>query len=136
MRTPNCFLTADSALVVGKEVLLVRRKHDPFQGNWCFPGGFVDPEEKVEEGALRELMEETGITGIKMQQFKTYADPGRDPRGRTVTVVFWARLQSKPQATAGDDAAEAGWYPMEDLPPMAFDHGKIVNELRKFLEKK
>jgi 8-oxo-dGTP diphosphatase len=133
-RKPNCYLTADSALIVGKEILLVQRKHDPFGGQWALPGGFVDPEEKTEDGALRELMEETGVTGVRMQQFRAYGDPGRDPRGRTVSVVFWARLSEKPDAHAGDDAAETGWFSLEDLPPMAFDHGQIAKDLLNHLD--
>lgn len=135
MRSPNCFLTADTALIVGNEILLVRRKNDPFKGNWCLPGGFVDPDERVHDAAMRELMEETGITGVTTEQFGAYGDPGRDPRGRTVSLVYWTRLASKPDATAGDDAAEAGWFPLADLPPMAFDHGTIVNDIKHRLAK-
>jgi 8-oxo-dGTP diphosphatase len=132
-RTPNCYLTADTVLIVENEILLVRRKNEPFRGSWCFPGGFVDPGEKVEDGALRELMEETGVTGVKVEQFGAYGDPGRDPRGRTVSFVYWSRLHRKPEVKANDDAMEAGWFSLEQLPPLAFDHGKIAQDIRRRL---
>jgi 8-oxo-dGTP diphosphatase len=133
-RTYNCFLTADIVLVVGNEVLLVRRGNEPFRGRWAFPGGFVEADEPVIKGAERELMEETGVTGIALQQLGAYGDPGRDPRGRTLSVVYWARLSEKPETSAGDDAAECGWFPLEDLPPMAFDHAKIAEDVRGHLQ--
>lgn len=135
MRPHNCYLTADAALIVGNEILLVRRKHGPFEGDWALPGGFVDPDEKVEDAAARELMEETDVTGIKMQKFSAYGDPGRDPRGRTVSFIYLARLSNKPNAKAGDDAAETGWFPIDDLPRMAFDHRQIIADIREYLKK-
>lgn len=129
-RQLNCFLTADALLIHENEVLLVRRKNEPFRGKWCVPGGFVDPDEKVEHAAARELEEETGVSGVWLKFFGVYSDPGRDPRGRTVTVVFWATLPEKPQARAGDDAAECGWFPIHHPPEMAFDHAKILEDAR------
>ena len=128
-RTPNCYLTADIVLISGNEVLLVRRKNDPYRGSWCFPGGFIELDEKVEDGALRELMEETGVTGVRVEQFGAYGDPGRDPRGRTVAVVYWARIMTRPEIKAGDDAAAAGWFSLSQLPPLAFDHGRIAQDI-------
>lgn len=132
--TPNCYLTADIVLICGDQVLLVRRKNAPYRGYWSFPGGFVEPDEAVEAGALRELMEETGVENIRLEQFGAYGDPGRDPRGRTVAVVYWARLLQKPEIRAGDDAAEAGWFPLNGLPPLAFDHGKMAQDVIRRLQ--
>lgn len=133
-RSLNCFLTADIVIIWNNEVLLVRRKNDPYRGHWAFPGGFVEPDETVEAGALRELMEETGVTGIRVEQFGAYGDPGRDPRGRTVAVVYWARVLRKPEIQAGDDAAAAGWFSFNQLPPLAFDHGKIAQDVMRRLK--
>jgi 8-oxo-dGTP diphosphatase len=133
---PNCYLTADVLLLVSGEILLIRRGRDPHRGSWAFPGGFVDEGETVLAAAQRELEEETGVTGMTLQQFATYADPGRDPRGRTVSIVHWARLERKPESKAGDDAAETGWYPLEQLPQqMAFDHAKIARDFLAYLKK-
>jgi 8-oxo-dGTP diphosphatase len=133
-RPYNCYLTADTIVNVGDDVLLVRRKNEPFRGMWCFPGGFVDPDEKVLDGALRELQEETGITNVKVEEFGTYGDPGRDPRGRTVTVVYRIHPSQRPEVRAGDDAAECGWFSLKNLPEMAFDHSKIAEDFRHCLE--
>ena len=74
----------------GERVLLIRRKRDPFKGRWCLPGGFVDDNESLEAAASRELFEETGLSGIELEQIGAFGDPGRDPRGHTVSVVFAA----------------------------------------------
>ena len=132
-RTPHFYLAADSLLIVGREVLLIQRKNEPFQGKWALPGGFVDPEEKIPDAAKRELLEETGITGIRLEEFGTYGDPGRDPRGRVVGVVYWAILPERPEAVAGDDAAKCQWFPLEGLPEMAFDHARILEDARRRL---
>ncbi len=133
MRQPSFYLTADTLLIVGNEVMLVQRKHDPFVGQWALPGGFVDPDEKVPDAARRELQEETGVTGVDLKQFGTYGDPGRDPRGRTVSVVYWQRLPHKPNSVAGDDAADCRWFPLDKLPPLAFDHSRILEDARERL---
>lgn len=129
-RQHNCFLTADALLIHDSYVLLVRRKNEPFRGKWCVPGGFVDPDETAEHAAYRELEEETGISGVPLKFLGVYSDPGRDPRGRTVTLVYWAVLKEKPEARAGDDAAECGWFPIDQPPEMAFDHTKILEDAR------
>jgi 8-oxo-dGTP diphosphatase len=129
-RQPNCFLTADAVLIVGNEVLLVQRKNEPFQGAWCIPGGFVDPEEKVLDAAKRELQEETGVENVELTQVGAYGDPGRDPRGRTVSFVYWCLLDKKPPAVAADDAADCNWFDLNALPKMAFDHGQILADIR------
>ena len=134
MNYPPCYLTADSLLVVKNEVLLIQRGREPFEGKWALPGGFIEPEEKVKDGALRELEEETGITGVSLRQFATYGDPGRDPRGRVVCVVYWRRLTEKPKVTAGDDAADGRWFDLNKLPEMAFDHAIILADARARIE--
>lgn len=101
-------------------------------GKWALPGGFVEIDEDLLEGARRELQEETGIVNIELQQFKTYGKPGRDPRGRTISVVFHGKMMDfNAKIEAGDDAAEVGWLPLNELPLLAFDHELIIREFIK-----
>ncbi len=134
MNYPACYLTADAILIVGDDVLLVQRGHDPFQGKWALPGGFVEEGEKVLDGAKRELQEETGIENIPLTQFGAYGDPGRDPRGRVVCVVYWSLLEKKPSTTAADDAADCNWFDLNQLPELAFDHEQILGDVRNRLK--
>ncbi len=134
MSRSTCHLTADAILIAGNKVLLVRRKNDPFQGKWGLPGGFVDDDEKVLDAAKRELREETGVENVSLTQFGAYGDPGRDPRGRTVSIVYWSLLEKKPQTNAADDAADCGWFDMNELPELAFDHGQILADVRSRLK--
>jgi len=116
------------------KLLLIKRKHEPFVGKWAFPGGFVEINEDLLEGAKRELQEETGIAGVELRQFKTYGKPGRDPRGRTISVVFHGKMMDfTTKIAAGDDAAEAAWFQLNDLPLLAFDHELIIKEFIKSL---
>jgi len=108
-------------------VLLVRRGHPPFEGMWAIPGGFVNIDESLEEAALRELEEETGVRDVYLEQLYTFGDPGRDPRGRVITVAYFAVVPADAvRPRAGDDAAEARWWSIYDLPPLAFDHADIL----------
>ncbi|CAN0344493.1 unnamed protein product [Ectocarpus fasciculatus] len=111
-------------------ILLIKRKNDPFKGGWALPGGFVDQNEGLDAAARRELEEETGVTNRTMVQTGAYGDPGRDPRGHTITVAFmaWAPSRAACNARAGDDAAEACFFPVERLPSMAFDHLKVITD--------
>lgn len=119
----------------GWKVLLIRRGNPPFEGMWAFPGGFVEMDEKLIESAQRELKEETGMTDVKLTQFKAYGDPGRDPRGRTVAVVHYGFVDSgKATVKGGDDASEAAWFGLDNLPELAFDHSKILAELIDHLD--
>src|SRR5262249_9778383 len=97
--------------------LLVRRAKPPFRGDWALPGGFVDPNEPLEHAASRELAEETGITHVPMAQLGAYGDPGRDPRGHTLSVVFFSFVVAEARpVVAGDDAAEVRWHKLRELP--------------------
>lgn len=112
-------------------VLLIERKHPPFEGMWALPGGFLEMDETLEEAALRELREETGITGIELKQFHTFSKVKRDPRHRTITTVFIGYADSKtPAPQAGDDASKAKWFDINELPSLAFDHGIVMDMVK------
>ncbi len=110
-------------------VLLIKRKHLPFADCWALPGGFVGIEERIEDAAARELAEETGVEGIYLEQLYTFGEPNRDPRGRVITVTYFAIVGSDvmQQARAGAEASDAGWFSIYALPPLAFDHARIIN---------
>jgi 8-oxo-dGTP diphosphatase len=113
-----------------QKVLLVKRKKPPFQGQWAIPGGFVEPDEPLESAARRELREETGVEPVYLEQLRTFGDPGRDPRGWTISVSYLARLTGtearalKPEA--GSDAGAVHWFALHDPPSLAFDHAEIL----------
>ena len=110
------------------KVLLIQRDIEPFIGKWALPGGFVALGETLEESALRELREETGLTKVFLEQLYTFGNPGRDPRERVVTVAYYALvklLDHKIQAAT--DARNAAWFAVDDLPKLAFDHDEIVS---------
>jgi 8-oxo-dGTP diphosphatase len=109
-------------------ILLINRKNNPFKYYWALPGGFVEMDETLEQSALRELLEETGIELKKLTQFATFGDPGRDPRERTVSVVYFSILEKELKPLAGDDAKNADWFSVKDLPNLAFDHKKIIED--------
>ncbi len=109
------------------QVLLIERKHPPFQNTWAFPGGFVDENEPLEKAAIRELTEETGLKNINLKQLHAFGDPGRDPRGHTVSIVFWGVLKEEVILLAGDDASKAEWFNIKSLPELAFDHQEILD---------
>ena len=131
---PRPMLTADCVVVNAcGEVLLVRRGNDPYRGCWALPGGFMEMDESIEQCAVRELREETGLeaTVDALRLVGVYSAPGRDPRGRTVTAAYAFRLPDGQQPVAGDDAAEVRWWPLEALPPLAFDHAQIISDATK-----
>ena len=107
------------------KVLLVERGVEPFKGKWALPGGFLRMDESAEQGALRELQEETGLKTAYIKQFHTFTDPDRDPRERVITIAYYAlvRLQD---VVAGDDAARAEWFALDEVPSLAFDHDRIL----------
>ena len=137
---PRPMLTADVVCLRLRdrmEVLLIRRGRDPFAGKWALPGGFVEMDEEVEDAARRELAEETGLEAGRLLELGTFSRVGRDPRGRVVSVVFVAPFA--PEAggeKAGDDAAGASWFPLFSPPPVAFDHGEILDRARAFLRER
>lgn len=108
------------------DVLLIKRAREPFKGQWAFPGGFVDKNESLEDAAARELLEETGLSRIHLEQIGAFGDPGRDPRGHTVSVVFAGVLDQRIPAEAADDASDAAWHSARRPPKLAFDHQKIL----------
>ncbi|MBN2639329.1 MAG: NUDIX hydrolase [Bacteroidales bacterium] len=109
-----------------KEVLLIQRGHPPFENQWALPGGFVDMDENLETAAARELKEETGLKNIDLQQFHTFGNPGRDPRHRTISIAHWGELIEPQELQAGDDARNAQWFSLYNLPETAFDHKEII----------
>jgi 8-oxo-dGTP diphosphatase len=143
MKHPPIQVTVDIVVFTVHEqtlqVLLIERGIDPFKGRYALPGGFVRAEETLEQAAFRELLEETGTKDVYLEQLYTFGDPHRDPRGRVVTVAYYALVPTdKSPLLAGTDAAAAEWYPVSALPPLTFDHGKIVeyavDRLRNKLE--
>lgn len=112
-----------------KNVLLIKRKNDPYKGMWSFPGGFMDINETLIETANRELFEETGIKTNELTLFGIYDSPLRDPRGRTIGVVYYALLENIIEPQSGDDAAQAQWFSIKHIPPLAFDHNIIIRDI-------
>jgi 8-oxo-dGTP diphosphatase len=108
-------------------VLLVKRKIPPFVGQRAIPGGFVLDDEDLDQAALRELKEETGVADVYLEQLYSFGDPRRDPRGRIISVSYFALISADRTLQAGTDASEAAWWPMAKLPSLAFDHAEILN---------
>ena len=132
---PPFAVTVDIALLTIRDgelcALVVRRGEAPYRGRWALPGGFVRPDEDLDEAALRELREETGLSsGFHLEQLRTYGAPRRDPRMRTVTVAHLALAPGLETPVAGTDAAQAEWHAVDELlsrrPGLAFDHGRIL----------
>lgn len=117
------------------QVLLVERGIEPYKGRWAFPGGFVNMGESCEEGALRELREETGLSTAYIEQFHTFSDPHRDPRERVITVAYYALVRIQ-DVKGGDDAVQAAWFPLDDVPQLAFDHDRILRAATKRLRER
>ncbi len=132
---PRPAVTADIVVIKTidnqPEVLLIERKHPPFEGMWALPGGFLNMDETLEEAALRELQEETGIASIKLEQFHTYSKVDRDPRHRTITTVFIGYATGNTaEPEAGDDAANVQWFQLNQLPSLAFDHAEVMEMVK------
>ena len=110
------------------KVLLIRRKQEPFKGRWALPGGFVDIDESLERAAARELKEEVGVKDVYLEQLYTFGDPKRDPRGRVISVAYFALVNAERQRiAAASDAADAAWHSVFHPPKLAFDHRKILD---------
>ncbi len=136
---PRPALTVDILLFSKKEdivkVLLIQRNNDPFRNKWAFPGGFIEMDEPLETSPYRELAEETGVKDVKLTQLHTFGQLGRDPRGRTISVVYYAFVDDAGiHPKAGDDAGKAKWFCLSDLPELAFDHDEILNYAIKELK--
>jgi len=116
------------------EILLIQRKSQPFAGKWGLPGGFMDMDETPLQGAARELREETGLLDLPLKPLFTCGEPGRDPRGRTITFVFGCLIRDSAQSPIGqDDAAAAEWFSLKALPEMAFDHNQVIKQIEASL---
>src|ERR1700722_9350289 len=132
-------LTADVVVLAGASedarVLLIQRGNAPFAGSWALPGGFVEQGEQVAEAAPRELAEETGlrVDAGSLELLGVYDTPGRDPRGWTVSVVYIARVPGESAVAGADDASDARWFSVEELPELAFDHALILADARAFV---
>lgn len=128
---PRPMVTVDAVVFAlrdhRREVLLIKRSNPPFANCWALPGGFVDMNESLDAAVARELAEETGLSGVALTQFHAFGEPGRDPRGRNICIAFVGKTNAHTAAPrAGDDARDARWFPAEALPPLAFDHARIV----------
>ena len=127
---PKPSVTVDVVIITLRDdelqVLLVKRDLAPYRGRWAVPGGFVQLNESLEAAARRELREETGVADVYLEQLYTFGDPGRDPRGRVISVAYIALAPAPLMVQAGSDAREAKWWPVSELPALAFDHDKIL----------
>ncbi len=132
---PRAAVTVDAIVYAkdnsGKKVLLIERGTEPFKNKWALPGGFIDMDETLEEACIRELEEETGLKVGQMEQFRAYDAIDRDPRHRTISVVFATEVESLQPVTGSDDAARAEWFSVNKLPELAFDHARILKDFFK-----
>ena len=138
---PHPALTTDVVIFTIRdaqlEVLLIRRAAEPYRGSWALPGGFVDIDEDLEASAMRELREETGVTGVYLEQLYTFGAPRRDPRERVISVAYYALVPSdRLQLRAASDAQALAWFPLDALPPLAFDHDEMIAMAHKRLASK
>ena len=122
--TTDCVIFGFDGICI--KVLLIERGREPFKGHWAFPGGFLEMNETAEEGARRELEEETGLKNAVIEQFYTFTDVHRDPRERVITIAHFA-LVKLTEVKNGDDAATARWFNLDEIPPLAFDHDQILH---------
>ncbi len=138
---PRPMVTADAVVFAtdsdGVKVLLIKRRKYPFGGKWAIPGGFVEMDEELHDAAKRELAEETSLTGVELEQMHTFGTIGRDPRGRQITTVYMGVARADQMAVkAGDDAQEAKWFDIDNLPEMGFDHDEVAKmAIEKLREK-
>ena len=130
---PHPAVTADCIVMTrDNQVLLIQRRNEPCQGQWAFPGGFMNIDETAEAAAVRELQEETGITLSETDVFQVgaYTAVDRDPRERVITIAYLAEIDAPVPVKGSDDAARAQWFPLDALPPLAFDHAEILLDAR------
>jgi len=130
---PRPMVTVDAAVFTfidgNPHLLLIQRKHEPYEGQWGIPGGFIEMDEELEDAVARELEEETGLKGVALEQLRTFGTVGRDPRGRQITVVYMGVAEEgQTEVHGGDDAADARWFDIGRLPEnLAFDHDAVIN---------
>ncbi len=131
MKRSQIYVTVDAVVLrpaaESYELLFIKRKNEPFKGKWALPGGFVEEHEDLRDAAARELQEETGLRVTALEQLGAFGKPHRDPRHHTVSVAYIAFVDANAEAIAADDADEAKWFSVKNLPEMAFDHDDIVN---------
>lgn len=129
---PRPMVTVDAVVFTmsgGKtQVLLINRGREPYKGMWAVPGGFVEIDEELEDAVARELQEETGLTGVRLEQMRTFGRCGRDPRGRQISIAFTGIVtDGQDKIRPGDDAVKAKWFDIEELPEnLAFDHDEMI----------
>lgn len=134
---PRQAVTADAVVITQNEprkVLLIKRGGKPFKGCWAFPGGFMNMDETLEECVIRELKEETGLVVTEVKPIGSYSRVDRDPRGRTITIAYLIVVDEELPVKGQDDAKQAKWWPLNDLPELAFDHSKILNDTLETLK--
>lgn len=131
---PRAMNTVD-AIIIDREtkskILLINRLNEPYKNCWALPGGFIEMDESLLDSVNRETLEETSLSGIEFRQFRTYGDPGRDPRGRNITVVFFGFCDDISKASAGDDAKSLEWFKLNNLPELGFDHRQVIEDFVK-----
>ena len=132
MKPVTPLLTVDAIILFNEEIVLIRRKNPPFQGQHALPGGFVEIGETVEQAVIREAKEETGLDIEIISLVGVYSDPKRDPRGHTVSVAYLTKGHGI--LMSGSDAAEAGLFKPDELPELAFDHAKIVQDALRLIQ--
>ena len=129
---PRAALTVDAIVFYQTEnktsVLLIERGREPYKNKWALPGGFIEMDETLEKACIRELQEETGLRVEKMKQFRAYDAVDRDPRHRTISVVYAVELENEKPVKGSDDASRAAWFSIDELPELAFDHGQILSD--------
>ncbi len=137
---PHFALTVDAVIFsksdAGLDVLLIRRANEPFKDRWAFAGGFVNIDELIDDAVYRELKEETSISNVTLKRFDIFDALDRDPRERTVSVVYYGFIDgSNEPVKAGDDAKEAKWFSVNNLPELAFDHSVILKKILAVVQK-
>ncbi|MDI9309462.1 MAG: NUDIX hydrolase [Limnohabitans sp.] len=128
MYTSKIFVTVDVVLYKNNQILLIKRRNEPFRDCWALPGGFVDENEDLEDAARRELFEETTVKVNSLEQIGAFGKPFRDPRHHSISIAFFGRVPEETIAIAADDPKEAEWFSIDDLPELAFDHKEIIEK--------